>query len=682
MRRLPYNKLTWIKKNEWFWGDDRISIPWDEPPKGVTNRPLHELLVNDRELVIRILDLLYAIRDIQTTINNLSPVHSDVVIKRFGIRIPKVGVIPSYIHSDLDVRVSAIGEVVRQVKNHSGRCNYTDHADFHEDISHKDLPTHGDLHGDQASHLDTTESIVRALNKPLWVSKHLPSMETTVTSIIHADHQDSHLDISFKGTAPTITRHADSFISYYNKGFSYIPFWRTDHLNQYLSFGTLEDPYYSEGERSKSEFHYDSGPNPLPLLVESSPHYFRSQIHGDHSDTSNPVNVQVFSVSNRGRYNALYGMHPSIDPDEAAGGLTQVFREVLSHSDQEYHHDYHLDEGLGLHGDLSHHDNHYDHLDHCDFTDPHADYLVHQDQDHGDQIVNPLGNHSDYTDHANVAHGDSYPKIFNPCTHTDIPTRHYDLPEYPHGDRSQHMDYTIDIDKTPHGDSWGGTIYHSDFTLSPPAHFDHSDFGTFAIHGTPMRGGFRIGNYIYYVNPHNDLYSQNNHSDQSRIYYQGVTPFFDHLDRAEYSYYHEDWTARPVSEVDPINYEEIDHEEGGGFAYQDQGHNDLHGDETVHGDKPEVKFILTGKEHNDIPGTQSLTSHGDTVVYQDLPSQRHLDHTDHGDNFHCDYPTQEGHTDLHNDYTHQDHDDHANTTTATTYRVNVPHLDHKDHGDL
>jgi hypothetical protein len=681
MRKLPYDKLTWIKKKEWFWGDDRAKIPWDDPPKGVTNRPLYELLINDRNLVLRILDLLYAVRDIQTTINNISPVHSDVVIKRFGVRIPKVGVIPSSIHSDLDVRVSAVGEVVRRVKNHLGRCSYTDHADFHEDISHKDRPPHTDLHGDQTTHLDVTQSRTTVLNKPLWVSRYLPSVESTVTTVLHADHQDSHLDVSFSGRAPRTTLHADTTINSYRKEFSYIPFWKTEHLNRFLSSGTLEYPHYSESERPTTGFHYDSGPNPLPPSVDPSPPYFRAQIHGDHSDTSNPVRVQIFSVSNRGRYNALYGMYPSIDPDEAAGGLTQVFTEVLSHTDQNTHQDYHSDEGFGLHGDLGHHDNHYDHLDHCDFTDPHADYITHQDQDHQDQIVNPLPTHSDYTDHANLLHGDSYPISPNPCSHNDTPTTHSDIPESLHGDHTDHLDYFSISEGTPHGDSWGRLAYHSDFTLSPPAHFDHSDYGTFAIYGIPTLGGYRIGNYIYYVNPHYDLYSIRNHSDQTVYYTPGAVPHFDHLDQAEYSYYHEDWTARPVLIGDPVMHG-TNQGGGGGLAYSDIGHDDLHGDTTVHGDKPKVEFIFAGQEHSDIPGSQSRTSHGDTAIYQDSPYRPHSDHTDHGDISHCDYLVQGGHTDVHNDYPHQDHDDHANTTTPTPHHVDIPHLDHTDHGDL
>jgi hypothetical protein len=195
-----------------------------------------------------------------------------------------------------------------------------------------------------------------------------------------------------------------------------------------------------------------------------------------------------------------------------------------------------------------------------------------------------------------------------------------------------------------------------------------------------MLGGYRIGNYIYYVNPHYDLYSIRNHSDQTVYYAHGAVPHFDHLDQAEYSYYHEDWTARPVLIGDPTQGTNTGG--GGGLAYSDIGHDDLHGDTTVHGDKPEIKFVFAGQEHNDIPGSQSLISHGDTAIYQDSLYKPHSDHTDHGDISHCDYLVQEGHTDIHNDYPYQDHDDHANTTTPVPYHVDVPHLDHTDHGDL
>ena len=675
MRKLPYEKLTWIKKNEWFWGDERSKIPWDDPPRGVTNRPLYELLLNDRELVLRILDLLYAVRDLQTTINHISPVHSDVVIKRMGVRIPKVGVVPSTIHSDIDVRISSIGEVVRQVRNRQGRCNYTDHADFHEDVAHKDRPPHEDIHGDQTNHLDTTQSRTTVLNKPLWLARYLPSVESLVTNILHADHQDSHLDVSFSGTAPRTTIHADTVISSYNKEFAYVPFWRTEDLNQYLSSGRLSFPDYQETERRVSTFHYDSGSNPLPPSVEPSPSHFRTQIHGDHNDSASPVRVEVFSVSNRGRYNSLYGMYPSIDPEEASGGLTQVFTEVLSHTDQTTHQDYHSDEGFGLHGDINHHDNHYDHLDHCDFTAPHMDYLSHSDQDYQDLTINFPPTHTDYNDHANITHGDSYIGSTNPCSHGDSPTTHGDLQESPHGDHSDHVDYTIFSEGTPHGDNWGGHIYHSDFSLNPPAHFDHSDYGTFALYGTPYLGGYRVGNYVYFVNPHYDLFSINNHSDNNQVFPPGMVPHFDHLDQAEYSYYHQDWEARPIFYLDPILPEDG---EGGGEYIES-----LHGDETVHGDKPEVKYVFVGQEHTDIPGSQSTSSHGDSLIYQDAPYRPHLDHTDHGDFTHCDYPSYGEHTDLHNDYPHQDHDDHQDSfASSPPHHVDVPHLDHLDHGDL
>lgn len=387
MRKIPFENFSWIKVYERVQGDPRSRIPWDAPPLGVTNRPLYELLQNDRSLILRLVDAIYALRDIGIVLENFSPSHTDVVIKRQGIRIPKLGVVPSEIHSDLDVRISSIGTVERQYRNRRGRCSYTDHADFHEDIAHKDYPGHGDLHLDTTEHGDETRSTFRLLNKPLWVARYLPpNPETSVFMLGHADHGDVHLDVSFAGNAPQRASHADRSISGEKKDFVYLPFWRTEDLERFISTGRLPSGIEVAVQEAFGA-HYDwSG------SFQTSPSQFRMPVHGDHMDNVHPVQVSYTVLGNREESDPIFGMYPSVLESEVAGGLTVYISENLQHTDSITHSDLHTDYGFGFHGDLNHHDTHYDEFVHCDFTAPHGDY----------------------TDHANYPHLDETQKIFWP----------------------------------------------------------------------------------------------------------------------------------------------------------------------------------------------------------------------------------------------------------------------------
>ncbi len=690
MRRLPNEKLSWITIYEWVDGDPRSKIPWDEKPLGSTNRPLYQLLENDRYLVLKLLDLLYSLKDIQTVLNNYSKLHTDVVIKRSGIEIPGYpgGILPTSVHTDLDVRVSAIGEYRREYRDHRGRCNYTDHGDYHEDVAHKDYPGHNDQHGDTTRHTDQSVTNTTLLHKPLWVAKYTPSLESSEEySLLHVDHNDSHLDISYSGGAPRRLYHADRSIQAPAHSFTYIPFWSTRDLQRYLSDGTLSPPSYVPQESSMRSHHYDAE------VPSESPVEYRATAHGDHSDVDRPLSVIVNSTNNRRRSNPYYGMYHSVDREELAGGLSQAIVNVVSHSDRVEHQDYHSDSGFGFHGDLQHHDSHQDAIEHCDFTDPHIDYISHGDYEHQDRTDPQVGNHADYTDHANISHGDSSQVTTDPCTHTDTPWVHQDLPALPHIDSSSHTDFwPIIYDVFPlratdphplldkphsdiwpslvHGDNLGGQVYHSDFTLSPPFHADHMDSGPPTSWGgiIELPGVIRIGNSYYYVNPHYDTYSVNNHSDKTVVLPPGALHADFPYTPASYSYSHTD---------------QVRHTDNILLGVLGMNHTD-HGDQTQHGDQPEERFVLVGREHTDTPPHLDERPHGDTIVYQDQPPRPHLDHSDHGDSTHCDYGSYGSHTDVHNDYPHQDHNDHANSAYSGTYNqhTDIPHADHTDHGDV
>lgn len=675
MRKLPKEKLSWITIYEWADGDPRSKIPWDDKPLGATNRPLYELLENDRYLVVKVLDLLYSLKDIQTALNSFSKVHTDIVIKRSGLEIPGFqdggvsGVIPINTHTDIDARVSSIGEFKREYRDKYGRCNYTDHGDFHEDIAHKDYPGHFDQYVDTTEHLDKTTSRTTIVNKPLWLARYLPPVDDNIYVALHADHQDSHLDISYVGNAPKRSYHADRSISTSETYFTYLPFWNQEHLNRYLTSGELDPNFYTRIQNPGHRvYHYDSD------VLKDSPREFRTSTHGDHQDVESPVVVVISSTGNQGKSNPYYGMYHSVNLEELSGGLSQILTETISHQDKVYHQDYHQDSGFGFHGDLNHYDNHFDFLEHCDFTDPHTDYISHSDYKYID-ITTPQPSHANYTDHANILHGDSYQLLPNECVHTDTPHIHGDLPERPHQDSVVHADFWEGSEPSPHVDYLGGTQYHSDFTLSPPFHADHIDYGSLIEWGGILDktlGIIRIGDEEVYNNPHYDLYSKNNHSDVL----VEVPPGSYHIDfpyqEAEYSYSHTDFLRHADYTKNPKL-----------LLLQRPNYTD-HGDETYHGDKPEIRYVAMGRTHGDVPGNTSAPVHGDSVVYQDQPYSPHKDYSDHGDGVHCDYGTYSGHTDVHNDYPHQDHDDHANTAYSGTYNQHqdIPHLDHYDHGDI
>jgi len=657
LKKLPFENLSWVKVYEWVAGDPRSKIPWDEPPEGPTNRPLYQLLQNDRELVLRLLDTLYAVRDIQEVFNRFSPQHTDVVIKRSGVVIPSIGVLPSGVHSDIDARFSSIGQVVRQLRNRRGRCSYTDHADFHEDVPHRDSVGHEDIHGDQSQHQDISQIRTIVQHRPLWVARYLPSSPASVFSAIHADHVDTHLDIVFQGSAPLRASHADRTVSGFDRDFAYLPFWSSEALSTYLRTGTLPQGLSEiEVPRTRQE-HYDRS-----NIVSESPRSFRTAIHGDHGDQQNPVRVSYNTISNKGRSEPVFGHYPSFDEEEATGGLTLVLTQTVSHSDTNHHVDYHQDAGFGFHGDLPHHDSHADEFIHCDFTAPHMDYTIHTDYEHYDE-TRVEQTHADHQDHANISHQDQAPGLLNPCIHQDTLPVHLDVPGLPHQDSYEHIDYWSGSDPVPHGDSWGSHTFHSDFTISP-VHFDHMDYGTYPIwHPEVSPGVYRDYTQgiltTILVNPHVDAYSINNHSDRVLSFPPGTLPHVDQQEEAEYTFFHEDVVRFGL--------------------LLSEGHSDV----TSHGDKPHTDFIYLGQQHTDTPAVTGGRVHGDTIVHSDMQERSHGDHTDHLDITHCDYPIIGGHTDLHNDMPHADHDDHANLyQSGATWHQDIPHYDHLDHGDL
>lgn len=671
MKKLPFEDLKWIKIYEWVAGDPRSKIPWDDQPQGMTNRPLYQLLVNDRDLVLRLLDALYAVRDIQEVFNRFSPQHTDVVIKRSGTNIPGIGVLPTSVHSDIDARFSSVGQVVRQLRNRKGRCSYTDHADFHEDIPHRDNPGHEDFHGDSYLHGDTSRVRTYVQHRPLWVARYLPSQSSGIYVPFHADHVDTHLDISFSGTAPSRAVHADRTVSGFERDFTYIPFWNTTELQRYLQNGVLP-PTLAELEPPRPrQDHYD-----LSNVLVESPVQFRQAVHGDHTDVNNPLKVNLNSVSSRGERNEAFGQYPSFYKPETEGGLTLVITESLGHQDYRQHSDSHQDAGFGFHGDLPHHDSHADEFIHCDFTAPHLDYTSHTDYQHQDE-TRVESTHADHTDHADVDHQDQTPGVTNPCIHTDYIAIHSDIPRQPHLDKWEHVDYWSGSDPVPHGDAWGSHIFHSDSTISP-VHFDHVDYGTYPIWYIQREPGVFSGISSFglqnvYVNPHYDYYSLNNHSDHTITFPPGIIRHLDHADNAEYTYYHQDTvTVRFAGLLDHLT---------GVPSTGVVEHND-HGDVTTHGDKAHGDYIYMGQQHTDTPASTGGRVHGDTITYQDAPERPHSDHSDHGDLSHCDYPLFQGHLDLHNDMPHANYTDHANSTVpGTTWHSDVPHYDHLDHGD-
>jgi len=616
-KRPKKDPLTWIRQGEYGEGD-----PVGESNiRGVTNRPLKELLENDLELL----------RYLEKALNLVSGVESSKLNQ--ARHFDEIG--SGLEHLDMTVspsrRFYSPSEITHQDHNDTNQSLHQDHTDHsdragtsetvHVDQNHQDQ-TVNVPHSDYSDHANTHGDHSDTLSRPH-------------SDVSHVDHLD-HLDYT------TSTGHGD----------------HNDHANvhgdQCNNSTTFYGCHLDHNDHIDYTNHTDCSTEILPLMLgiscEPGGKHYDYHLHSDYpaSYTSHYDGHSIF-------IQCLGYCH-----NDHGDGFTHVdghrewfYSDIYNHGDYPRNHTDHSDSLIPNHTD--HGDNssrsHVDHYDHSDYHLDHSDivntsenlyvnYTDHLDSPHSDVA------HSDHSDHSD-SHSDQATIHFDQSAHSD----HLDSPEIRHSD---HRDIPHEDSGTPHLDyTPSGTSYHLDYTpISSAYHYDNGE-----------------EHYDLSLVPEAHLdRGLSSPRDLSEGIYEEVYKWVLHGDRS----FHHDYDGH--GDVAPGGQEHTDHSDiefHEDYPHGDTPYQDYYG--PGHLDRPPEQTLV----HNDhLDGLPPQQFHGDSVSLQiTSPHQDHVD-TIHND-YHLDNPHLDntGHTDItntvteHTDYSHQDHFDHSD-------------WDHEDHTDV
>jgi hypothetical protein len=721
-KRPKKDPLTWIKQGEYGEGD-----PVGESNiRGVTNRPLKELLQNDLDLLRYMEKALIQVSEIES-----SKLNEDQHFDKMGLGLE---------HLDMATSPNRRFFSVAEITHH-------DHHDYNE-MRHLDHSDHSDIDEvDEIAHID---------------QEHQDEI-ANVPHLDHRDHADTHGDHSDNLSRP----HSD--VPHLDHG-DHLDYVSTedhgDHSDHANIHGDECYPLGSLGCHSDHNDHLDISihndcstevlPQMLGVSCESDGKHYDYHLHSDYPDSytshhdGHSILIQCLGYCHDDHGDGFAHLD---------GHREWFYSDVYNHGDYPSKHTDHSDSLIPNHTD--HGDNssgsHIDHYDHLDFHSDHSDIVIvnaqedlyvnytdHLDHPHLDKA------HSDHNDHSDY-HTDQDGVHLDKPEHTD----HLDIREIKHSD---HRDVSHEDKGYPHLDLYPpNTTYHLDYTPTYPAY--HSDSGEehYDLNLAPeahLDRGFSsprdllegIYEEIYKGVVHGDRSIHHDfeghgdvdpgdeeHDDHSDIRYHADHP---HGDTPYQDYYGPRHSDKPP-EQEVVHYDHIDgippkqlHQDSIRIQttspYQDHMdliHNDYHLDnphldETEHLDKTKPAAIHTDLFHGDhsehlgwvhedhldadlVFGKwkyiASYSDHGDYVFYQDFP---HLDGTTHLDYI----PNHEDHGD-HIDLKHGDIEEeiiHANVTIPESHQdFSVPHVDriiphadfyvggyiafyadHTDHGDM
>ena len=718
-KRPKKDPLSWIRQGEYGEGDP----PGESNIRGVTNRPLKELLENDLELLRYLEKALTLVSGVEGSRLNQEQ-HFDEIGS--GLE-----------HLDMNInpnrRFYQVSEITHQDHNDTNESIHQDHTDhqdspgisetIHIDQDHEDQ-TINNPHSDYQDHANSHGDHLDMLSKPH-------------ADINHGDHFD-HLDYSLPGEHGDHKDHANTHGDY-----SYPPpHGHLDH-SDHLDFNDHSDCYplsfyylLTGGVCSSEGLHYDyldHGDYPTSYTSHVDGHGLAilcfGYCHEDHGDVFDHVDGHkewfYWDTYYHGDYPPPHTDHrDSFTPNHSDHGDNTG----SIHSDHHDHGDWHQDHSDIINQTGSVYVNYSDHIDypHSDF--PHLDHNDHSDFHHDQPVIHfDESAHEDHldtpeirhTDHSDIPHEDSgsphldyyppessYHLDYTPVSgayHYDSGEEHYDLSLVPeahldsglasprdlsegtyeevykwvlHGDRSIHSDYDghgdLDPGEEDHSDH-SDILYHEDYPHGDtpyqdyfgPGHLDH-----------PPEIRTEHGDHTDGLPP-NQL-----HSDSFVI--REVSPHQDHVDTIHTDYHldnphldatgHLDITNTVTTHTDYSHQDHLDHSD-----WDHEDHSDID--------------LLFGKWKYIV----SYSDHGDTSIHYDIPHTdgtghldyipEHDDHGDHADLEHGDAPEQTIHEDTtvpgshydisipHEDFT-ANHNDFASGGHADY------HADHSDHGDF
>ncbi len=625
-KRPKKDPLTWIRQGEYGEGD-----PVGETNiRGVTNRPLKELLENDLELLRYLEKALTLVSGVESSKLNQAQ-HFDEIGS--GLEHLDMTVSPSR-------RFYSPSEITHQDHNDTNQSLHQDHTDHsdragvsetvhvdqnHQDqtvnVPHYDYYEHADTHGDHSDTLSRPHSDVPHTDH----SDH-QDYTSTGTHGDHNDHANVHGDDCYPSTFGCHSDHNDH-MDYTN---------HTDCSTEILPqmLGVSCEP---EGRHYDYHLHSDY---PTSYTSHSDGHSASIQCfgycHNDHGDGFTHLDGHrewfYSDIYNHGDYPPNHTDHSDIlIPNHTDHGDNSS----SSHVDHYDHSDYHLDHSDIVNTSENIYVNYADHLD-----SPHSDVAHSDHNDHSDSHSDRATTHIDQSAH--LDHLDS-PEIRH-SDHRDIPHEDSGAPhlDYTPPNTSYHLDYTP-ISSAYHYDSGEE---HYDLSLVPEAHLDRGLF-------SPRDLGEGTYEEVYKWVLHGDRSFHHDHDDHGDIEPGGQ----EHTDHSDIEF-HED------------------------YPHGDTPYQDYYG--PGHLDRPPEQTVI----HNDhLDGVPPQQFHGDSVSLQiTSPHQDHID-TIHID-YHLDTPRDvwddgvgawEDNTRW--DYPHLDNTGHADITNPVTSHIDYSHQDHLDHSD-
>jgi hypothetical protein len=625
-KRPKKDPLTWIRQGEYGGGDQE----GESNIRGVTNRPLKELLENDLELLRYLEKALNLVSGVESSKLNQARhfdemgsglEHLDMTVSP-SRRFYSPSEIAHQDHNDTNLSLhqdhtdhsdrTGVSETVHVDQNHQDQAvniqhyDYTDHANTHGDHSDTLSRPHSDVpHTDHSDHQDYT---------------------STGTHGDHNDHANAHGDNCYPSNTGCHLDHNDH-IDYTNHTDC-----STEMIPQMPGIscepdGKHYDYYLHHDYPASYTYHYDGH----SALIQCF-----GYCHDDHGDGFTHLDGRkewfYSDLYNHGDYPPNHTDHSdSIIPNHTDHGDNSS----SSHADHYDHSDYHLD-----HSDIVNtSENFYvNYTDHSDF--PHSDIA-----------------HFDHSDHYDF-HSDQA------TTHLDLPAHsdHLDSPEIKHSD---HRDIPHEDGGAPHLDyTPSNTSYHLDYTpISSSYHYDNGD----EHHDLSLISGAHLDRGVYSL------------KDLSEGIYEEVYKWVLHGDRS----FHNDYDGH--GDAEPGDQEHTDHSDiefHEDHPHGDTPYQDYYG--PGHLDRPPEQTTV----HNDhLDGLLPQQLHADSISLQiTSPHQDHVD-TIHID-YHLDLPRDawddgvgawEDNTKW--DYPHIDNTGHADITNTVTDHIDYSHQDHSDHSD-